>query len=78
MTLITRIGCHLCDEARAVISEVCGSVGVGWDAVDVDQDPRLAQRYTDHVPVVLVDGVVHSYWFVDADQLLSRLQTSAS
>ncbi|MDO4784359.1 MAG: glutaredoxin family protein [Propionibacteriaceae bacterium] len=70
---ITRAGCHLCDEAREVVSSVCGSLGVPWQARDVDTDPELAARYSDHVPVIVIDGDVVSYWFVDADQLRKTL-----
>ncbi len=36
--LYGRAGCHLCDEARAVVARVCGDVGVPWVEVDVDAD----------------------------------------
>ena len=75
--LITRVGCHLCDEARDVIASVCEYHAISWQTTDVDTDPELAARYSDHVPVVLVDGVVVSYWFVDADQLISALEASS-
>ena len=38
---VTRPGCHLCDDARMVVERVCADLGVGWDEVDVDGDPRL-------------------------------------
>lgn len=41
--------------------------------VDVDDDAMLRSRYTDHVPVVFVDGQLHGYWFVDPEALRSAL-----
>jgi hypothetical protein len=40
---------------------------------DVDSDPELAQ-WSDHVPVVLLDGVVHSRWWVDGPALREALR----
>ncbi|MGC3954428.1 MAG: glutaredoxin family protein [Propionicimonas sp.] len=71
--LLVRDGCHLCIDATSVVSEVCADLGVGWRSVDVDSDPELRAAYTDHVPVVLIDGDVHSRWFVDPAQLRSAL-----
>jgi hypothetical protein len=71
--MLVRGGCHLCDEARAVVSAVTAELGESWDEVDIDTDPELAARYTDEVPVTFVDGVQHDYWRVDADRLRRAL-----
>lgn len=42
-----------------------------FELVDVDSDDELHAQYKDHVPVLIVDGKVHSYWFVDEDELAS-------
>jgi len=39
VVLYGRAGCHLCDEARAVVARVCGDIGVAWAEVDVDAAP---------------------------------------
>ena len=52
MRLMTRHGCCLCDEARRVLE----SHGLAVEEVDVDGDPRLGERYTNCVPVVIIDG----------------------
>lgn len=56
VVLLGRAGCHLCYEARAVVVDVCSALGVTWVETDVDSDPDLRMRYSDLVPVVLVDG----------------------
>lgn len=48
---------------------VCADLGVGVSVVDIDTDERLRERYTDHVPVTLVDQELHGYWFVDESAL---------
>lgn len=76
MVLLTRIGCHLCENAQEIIERVCADRRVGWRSIDIDSDEELATRYTDHVPVTFVDGNLHGYWFVDEDALRREIDTS--
>jgi glutaredoxin len=69
LTLLTRAGCHLCDDARTVIARVAGELGLTWREVDVDATPELAGTYGDRVPVTLLDGREHGYWRVDEARL---------
>lgn len=73
ITLLGRPGCHLCDDARDVVRRVAADAGVVWQERSVDDDPELRERFTELVPVVLVDGVQHAYWRVDADRLAAAL-----
>jgi glutaredoxin len=68
-----RPGCHLCDDAVAIVAAVCGEIGVGWDEVDVTSDAALLDRYSEEVPVVVTDGIVLSFWRVDAARLRAAL-----
>ncbi|HBL27488.1 MAG TPA: hypothetical protein DD490_11690 [Acidobacteria bacterium] len=54
--MVTRAGCHLCDEMAAVLDEILPAHGLSWAPVDVDADPDLRARFTDVVPVLLRDG----------------------
>lgn len=56
VVLLGRRGCHLCEQARAVVDDVCTVLGESWVERDVDDDPDLRSRYSDLVPVVQVDG----------------------
>ena len=51
--------------AREVIDLVCAQADVDWAEVSITDDPRLAQRYADQIPVVLVDGRVHDIYRVN-------------
>lgn len=55
--LVTRDGCHLCDEMAALLDQVLPAHGLTYSLSDVDADPELRRRYTDVVPVLLRDGV---------------------
>jgi hypothetical protein len=54
--LVTRDGCHLCDEMAAVLDEVLPGYGLSWSPRDVDAEPELQARFTDIVPVLLREG----------------------
>jgi glutaredoxin-like protein DUF836 len=54
--LVTREGCHLCDEMAALLDEVLPSFGLSYTLRDVDAEPDLRARFTDVVPVLLRDG----------------------
>ncbi|GAA4962796.1 glutaredoxin family protein [Pseudonocardia tropica] len=71
--LLTRVGCHLCDDAAAVLARVCAETGTGWDTVDVDSDAELRAEYGDQVPVVLLDGREHDSFRVDEERLRADL-----
>lgn len=73
ITLIGKPGCHLCDEARAVISRVAGELGETWDEVSIGEDADLQERYAEQIPVTLVDGRQVDYWRVDERRLRAAL-----
>jgi hypothetical protein len=73
LVLLSRSGCHLCDDARAVLAAVAGEAGESWQERDVDADPALAEEYGDRVPVVLLDGGEHCYWRVEENRLRAAL-----
>jgi hypothetical protein len=63
----------MCAEAQPVVEQVCARARVPLTVLDVDADPSLAE-HSDHVPVVLVDGVVAARWWVDAKELARALR----
>ncbi|HYP44869.1 MAG TPA: glutaredoxin family protein [Propionibacteriaceae bacterium] len=71
--VLTRPGCHLCEQAVAVIAAVCDETRNGWQERDITADPDLTSRYTDEIPVTFVDGVQHDFWRVDASRLRAAL-----
>lgn len=73
VTLITRPGCHLCDDARASVERVCAELGQDWVEVDLDADSVTREAYWDRIPVVLIDGVPWDFWRVDEERLRSTL-----
>ena len=73
ITLYTRVGCYLCEEAERVLREEQALAGFGLELVDIDRDPELVRRYGVRVPVVAVDGQDLFEYEVPVDLLRARL-----
>ena len=76
VTLYTRPGCHLCDEAREAIlglRDVVPPFELG--EVNIDEDDGLLARYLERIPVVAVDGEVVSELELELDSLRAVLDT---
>jgi glutaredoxin len=69
ITLIGKPGCHLCEAARDVVERVAAHAGVGWREVSILDDEELAERYWEHIPVVLVDGEQLGFLRIDEARL---------
>jgi glutaredoxin len=70
VTLYTRVGCHLCDDARRVLEEH----GLEPTCVDIDADPELHERFDACVPVIEIEGRVRFRGRIEP-VLLRRLLT---
>ena len=73
ITLITRAGCHLCEEAAADLQRLREELGFAYRELDVDADPARRAEYSDRVPVILLDGKEHGYWRVEQARLRRAL-----
>ncbi|MGQ0630921.1 MAG: glutaredoxin family protein [Sporichthyaceae bacterium] len=73
VTLLSKPGCHLCDDARVVIAAVAAELGVEWTEVDITTDADLHRRWWEQIPVTLIDDVQHDFWRVDANRLRAAL-----
>jgi glutaredoxin len=73
VTLYGKPGCHLCDDARAIVSQVCAELGVTWSEIDITSDDQLFAEYGEQIPVTFVDGAQHDFWRVDPVRLKRAL-----
>ena len=74
VTLVTREGCTMCAQAEPLVARAAADAGVPLEVRDVDADPADRARWSDKVPVVLLDGVEHAYWDVDERVLRTALR----
>ena len=84
LTLLTKPGCHLCDDARAVVEQVVAEERAARESdaaassltlieLSILDDPVLAGRYAEEIPVLLIDGAVHNIWRIDPGRLRAAL-----
>jgi glutaredoxin len=69
LVLYGRPGCHLCDDARAVLERI----GHPFEEVDIESDDELLARYLERIPVIALDGTELYDFFVNEVELRARL-----
>jgi hypothetical protein len=72
--LLGKPGCHLCDDARTVVTDVlAGFPEATFEEKSILDDADLLDRYVEEIPVVLIDDRVHTIWRVDPERLRKAL-----
>lgn len=85
LTLIGKSGCHLCDEARVTVNAVVGAFRAEYTGVarhiqvnlvehDILVDEELWHKYSEDIPVLLINGKIHNYWRIDPVRLRGALE----
>ena len=77
VTLYTRRGCHLCDEAKVAIEAARRRRAFDYEELDIDSDAGLLHLYNEEVPVIAIDGRKAFKYRLTADELLKKLETRA-
>ena len=77
VTLYTRAGCCLCEEAKRVLADARRRADFDFEELDIDLDPELRRRYNDEVPVVAIDQVKAFKYRVDRNEFLKKLAARA-
>jgi glutaredoxin len=76
VTLYTRPGCHLCDEARDELEAMRSELPeFELREVDIESDDELLKRLLERIPVIEVDGDVVCELFLDPDRVRARMGT---
>lgn len=78
MTLYTRPGCHLCEEAKAAIAADLREFGATLREVNIDEDPVLEKRYGRDIPVIFIGRHKAAKHRVDVKQFRRQLAEGLS
>ena len=70
VTLYTRVGCCLCDDAKAVLTAARRRAEFDLEEVDIDTDPALRAELNDHIPVISINHVKAFKYRVDLKEFL--------
>ena len=73
VTLYTRAGCCLCEDAKEVLAAARRRAAFDYEEVDIDGDAELRRKYNDEVPVIAIDGAKAFKYRVNLKDLLRRL-----
>lgn len=74
VTLYTRAGCHLCDQAKALMAPLLRRAAARLTEVDIDRDPVLLARYNVDVPVIFMGSRKVAKHRVDVRQFKKQLE----
>ena len=74
VTLYTRPGCHLCEEAKAKIAPLLVEFGATLREVNIDEDPDLKERYGADIPVIFIGARKVAKHRVDVAQFRRQLR----
>jgi glutaredoxin len=74
ITIYSRHGCHLCDDAQAVLDSMREELNFEIDVINIDEDSELVKLYSDQVPVIHIDGEHHDFYKVDPVRFRSSLE----
>jgi glutaredoxin len=78
VTLYTRPGCHLCDDAKADIAPLLREFGAVLHEINIDEDAALKDRYGWDIPVLLIGQRKAAKHRVDVAQFRRQLEEAAS
>lgn len=81
LTLIGRQGCHLCEVAQADLARVIGQVNAEYpdleyvvEDLDVDSDGELLAKYSEEVPVLLLNEKQIAFFRIDPDRVMAQIR----
>ena len=74
VTVYSRTGCHLCENAIQQIKSVKSDLDFKLEIKLIDNDPQLEKMYGEQVPVILIDHQPHDYWRVDLDRFTAAIK----
>jgi glutaredoxin len=75
ITVYSRPGCHLCEEAMATLRGLQRELGYTLQERDIDRDEALQRAYFERIPVIALDGEELFDYFVDEKVLRERLES---
>ena len=78
VTIYSRPGCHLCEEAKAQIAPMLKEFGARLTEINIDEDPGLRARYDYDVPVIFIGARKAAKHRVDTTQFRHQLRDAAT
>src|ERR1019366_8379449 len=77
VTIYSRPGCHLCEEAKTQIAPLLAEFGARLTEINIDGDADLRARYDYDVPVILLGARKAAKHRVDLKQFRRQIRDAA-
>ena len=74
ITIYSRHGCHLCENAEATLESLKSDLNFSVEVIYIDGDSNLEKLYGHEVPVIHIDGEHHDFYKVDPIRFKSSLE----
>ena len=74
LTVYSKPGCHLCEEAVRVLISLQAQTRFTLEEVNIENDAALFADYGEQIPVILLNGEFLSEYIVDESLLQERLK----
>jgi glutaredoxin len=74
VTIYSRTGCHLCENAEATIASLKDELNFELEIKLIDGNQELEKLYGHEVPVIHIDGEHHDFFRVDVERFRSSLE----
>jgi glutaredoxin len=78
VTIYSRPGCHLCEEAKAQIAPLLKEFGARLTEINIDEDSELRARYDYDVPVIFLGARKAAKHSVDLAQFRRQLRDAGA
>jgi len=73
LTIYSKPGCHLCDDMKSIVHRVVATLShrqtMTFEQIDISTDPKLLDRYSLEIPVLLIDGKKVAKYRVSEEEL---------
>ena len=77
VTFYTKAGCHLCEDARAMLDEIAAQTAYTLTEIDIRSHLALFERYRYRIPVIVLDETILIEGRIDYDELATALGSTA-
>jgi glutaredoxin len=78
VTLYSRPGCHLCESAFTTLQELreklASLAAIEISEISIASDPILEKKYSDYIPVILINGQPHDFYAVNEDRFIAAIK----
>ena len=74
VTVYSRHGCHLCEDAEKTLLDLQGELNFEIEVIYIDENETLEKLYGHEVPVIHINGEHHDFFRVNPERFRASLE----